>query len=201
MEVERLAAGFLDVAVESMARAIRHVSVREGHDPAEFSLLCYGGAAPQHACRVADSLGIPEILIHPLAGVLSAWGIGLADRRLMRRQSFEQPLTSGSHAAIEAQLAEMAAPLVKAMLAQGAASAEVRVRRALEIRAPGTETALEVAQAPLDEVIEVLPWRVQAPFRIRSAGGSAAGRNPARRGRRRRRKDARSRSPMRSRQP
>ena len=154
IEVERLATGFLDVAVESMARAIRHVSVREGHDPAEFSLLCYGGAAPQHACRVADSLGIPEILIHPLAGVLSAWGIGLADRRLMRRQSFEQPLTSGSHAAIEAQLAEMAAPLVKAMLAQGAASADVRVRRALEIRAPGTETALEVAQAPLDEVLK-----------------------------------------------
>ena len=81
-DVERLAAGFLDVAVESMARAIRHVSVREGHDPAEFALLCYGGAAPQHACRVADSLGIAEILIHPLAGVLSAWGIGLADRRL-----------------------------------------------------------------------------------------------------------------------
>ena len=65
-----------------MARAIRHVSVREGHDPADFALLCYGGAAPQHACRVADSLGIAEILIHPLAGVLSAWGIGLADRRL-----------------------------------------------------------------------------------------------------------------------
>ena len=88
--VERLAAGFLDVAVESMARAIRHVSIREGHDPAEFALLCYGGAAPQHACRVADALGIREILIHPLAGVLSALGIGLADRRLVRRQSLER---------------------------------------------------------------------------------------------------------------
>ena len=64
--VERLATGFLDVAVESMSRAIRHVSIREGHDPSEFALLCYGGAAPQHACRVADSLGIREILIHPL---------------------------------------------------------------------------------------------------------------------------------------
>jgi 5-oxoprolinase (ATP-hydrolysing) len=81
---EKLAEGFLDVAVESMARAIRHVSVREGHDPAEFGLLCYGGAAPQHACRVADALGIREILIHPLAGALSAFGIGLADRRLVR---------------------------------------------------------------------------------------------------------------------
>ena len=152
MEVERLAAGFLDVAVESMARAIRHVSVREGHDPAEFSLLCYGGAAPQHACRVADSLGIPEILIHPLAGVLSAWGIGLADRRLMRRRSLEQPLTAESHAALEASSRRWTAPLVTAMLAQGAAPADVRVRCALEIRAPGTETALEIAQAPLREV-------------------------------------------------
>jgi 5-oxoprolinase (ATP-hydrolysing) len=152
MNVETLAAGFLDVAVESMARAIRHVSVREGHDPAEFSLLCYGGAAPQHACRVADSLGITEILIHPLAGVLSAWGIGLADRRLMRRQSYERTLTIESHAAIDGEFAAMTEPLVAGIIAQGAAPADVRVHRALEIRAPGTETALEVPHAPLDEV-------------------------------------------------
>ncbi len=151
-QIEQLAAGFLDVAVESMARAIRHVSVREGHDPAEFSLLCYGGAAPQHACRVADSLGIPEILIHPLAGVLSAWGIGLADRRLMRRQSHERPLTEETHVALDAEFAAMTAPLVTAMLAQGAEPAEVRVRSALEIRAHGTETALEVAHGSLQEI-------------------------------------------------
>ena len=150
--VEQLAAGFLDVAVESMARAIRHVSVREGHDPAEFALLCYGGAAPQHACRVADSLGIAEILIHPLAGVLSAWGIGLADRRLMRRQSHERPLTGQTHAELEAAFAAITAPLVEAMTAQGAKPADVQVWRALELRAPGTETALEIAYAPLPEV-------------------------------------------------
>ncbi len=152
VEVETLAAGFLDVAIESMSRAIRHVSVREGHDPAEFALLCYGGAAPQHACRVADSLGISEILIHPLAGVLSAWGIGLADHRLMRRQSHEQPLTAESHAGLEAKFASMIAPLVDAMAAQGAQPDEVQLRRALELRAPGTETALEIAYAPLPEV-------------------------------------------------
>jgi len=152
-DVEALAAGFLDVAVESMARAIRHVSVREGHDPADFALLCYGGAAPQHACRVADSLGIGEILIHPLAGVLSAFGIGLADRRLMRRRSLERPLTAETHAGLAAAFEEMAAPLVAAMKARDAPDAEPRVHRSVELRAPGTETALEVAHAPLAEAI------------------------------------------------
>ncbi len=118
--IERLAAGFLDVAVESMARAIRHVSVREGHDPAEFSLLCYGGAAPQHACRVADSLGIREILVHPLAGVLSAFGIGLADRRLVRRQSLERVLTPALHPELDAAFESIAAPLCESLAAQGA---------------------------------------------------------------------------------
>ncbi|MGH8204038.1 MAG: hydantoinase B/oxoprolinase family protein, partial [Steroidobacteraceae bacterium] len=153
VDVERLAAGFLDVAVESMARAIRHVSVREGHDPAEFALLCYGGAAPQHACRVADSLGIAEILIHPLAGVLSAWGIGLADRRLTRRKSLERPLTPETHAALDSEFAQMEAPLASAMAAQGATPAGLRARRSLEIRAPGTETALEVEHGPLADVL------------------------------------------------
>jgi 5-oxoprolinase (ATP-hydrolysing) len=148
----QLASGFLDVAVESMARAIRHVSVREGHDPADFALCCYGGAAPQHACRVADSLGITEILIHPLAGVLSAWGIGLADRRLVRRRSIERPLASLTPAGLEEDFASMCLPLVNALVAQGAASAEVRLRRLLELRAPGTETALEIELAPLPEM-------------------------------------------------
>ena len=151
--IERLAAGFLDVAVESMARAIRHVSVREGHDPAEFALLCYGGAAPQHACRVADALGIREILIHPLAGVLSAFGIGLADRRLVRRQSLERALTPGLHATLDAAFEAIAGPLRGSMADQGAAPRDIRLRRTLELRAPGTETALEIAHAPLTGVL------------------------------------------------
>jgi len=149
----RLAAGFLDVAVESMARAIRHVSVREGHDPAGFALLCYGGAAPQHACRVAQALGIAEVLIHPLAGVLSAWGIGLADRRLMRRQSLERPLDEATHAGLEATFASIAAELEASMRAQGAAAESIRVLRALELRAPGTDTALVVPHAALPEAV------------------------------------------------
>ena len=151
-DAERLASGFLDVAIESMARAIRHVSVRQGHDPADFALCCYGGAAPQHACRVADALGCTEILIHPLAGVLSAWGIGLADRRLMRRKSIEQPLGAWTAAQLDEEFAAMTGPLADALVAQGASAAGVRLRRVLELRAPGTETALEVESGPLPAI-------------------------------------------------
>jgi 5-oxoprolinase (ATP-hydrolysing) len=152
-DTERLAAGFLDVAVESMARAIRHVSVREGHDPADFALLCYGGAAPQHACRVAEALGIGEILVHPLAGVLSAWGIGLADRRLMRRRSLEGRLDEAALAGIDAAFAAIAAELVTAMRAQGAPPEAVRILHSLELRAAGTETALVIPFGPLPEML------------------------------------------------
>ena len=183
--IEGIAAGFLDVAVESMARAIRHVSVREGHDPADFALLCYGGAAPQHACRVADSLGIAEILIHPLAGVLSAWGIGLADRRLVRRQSLERPLSRETHAGLDDAFTALAAPLVEAMTAQGAAAADVQLHRSLEIRAPGTETALEIPHGTLADVAAEISRRVRTPLRLRGAGRCAAGRDAPRRGRRR----------------
>jgi len=171
-EAERLAAGFLDVAVESMARAIRHVSVREGHDPAEFALLCYGGAAPQHACRVADALGINEILVHPLAGVLSAWGIGLADRRLMRRQSLERPLDEATHAGLDAAFTAIAVDLAAAMGAQGKYSGEVRILCTLELRAPGTETALEIAHGPLPAVLSA--FRAEFARRFGFAAPEAA---------------------------
>ena len=161
---ERLASGFLDVAIESMARAIRHVSVRQGHDPADFALCCYGGAAPQHACRVADALGCAEILIHPLAGVLSAWGIGLADRRLMRRKSIEQPLAAWTAAQFEHEFSAMTAPLADALAAQGAAAADVRLSRVLELRAPGTETALEVELGPLPAMIRSFRRQFEGRF-------------------------------------
>ena len=148
--VETLAAGFLDVAIETMARAIRHVSVRQGHDPADFALFCYGGAAPQHACRVADALGIAEVLIHPLAGVLSAWGIGLADRRLQRRQSIEQPLAATIAGSLGRELDAMCAGLADSLVAQGAGVHDLQSMRFVELRAPGTETAIGIplAEAP-----------------------------------------------------
>ena len=87
-----VAAGFVRIAVDNMANAIKHVSIQRGHDPKEFSLCCFGGAGGQHACRVAEELGIDTILIHPLAGVLSAFGIGTAPLRAYRQQSVDRPV-------------------------------------------------------------------------------------------------------------
>ena len=76
-----MAEGFLDIAVDNMANAIKQISVQRGHDVTDYTLCCFGGAGGQHACLVADALGMTRVFIHPLAGVLSAYGMGLADQR------------------------------------------------------------------------------------------------------------------------
>ena len=90
-----MAAGFLEIAVANMANAIKKISVQRGYDITRYVLATFGGAGGQHACAVADALGITEVLIHPLAGVLSAYGIGLADVTAMRERSVEAPLSAG----------------------------------------------------------------------------------------------------------
>ena len=86
---EEVADGFLEIAVENMANAIKHISVERGYDVTEYTLCCFGGAGGQHACLVADALGMTRVLLHPLAGVLSAYGMGLADVRALRQQAVE----------------------------------------------------------------------------------------------------------------
>ena len=87
-----VAEGFLRIAVANMANAIKQVSVQKGHDATRFALQCFGGAGGQHACLVADALGMETVFIHPYAGVLSAYGMGLADQTVMREQAVEIPL-------------------------------------------------------------------------------------------------------------
>ena len=89
---ERLAEGFVAIANDSMANAIKTISVAQGHDVTGYVLACFGGAAGQHACLVADALGMRQVMVHPLAGVLSAYGIGLADQRILRQRTIEMPL-------------------------------------------------------------------------------------------------------------
>ena len=89
---EQVAEGFVDIAVGNMANAIKQISVQRGHDVTEHTLCCFGGAAGQHACLVADALGMTRVFIHPLAGVLSAYGMGLADITAMREQAVEARL-------------------------------------------------------------------------------------------------------------
>src|SRR4051812_32810624 len=89
--LEEVAEGFLEIAVDNMAAAIRKISIARGHDVSRYTLACFGGAGGQHACKVADALGMERILIHPLAGVLSAYGIGLADVKAIRERSWLKP--------------------------------------------------------------------------------------------------------------
>ena len=90
--VEEIAGGFLQIAVENMANAIKKISVQRGYDLTEYVLQCFGGAGGQHACLIADTLGMKTVLIHPLAGVLSAYGMGLADVIGFRERSIERKL-------------------------------------------------------------------------------------------------------------
>ena len=90
---EEIAAGFLRIAVENMANAIKHISVQRGYDVTEYTLTCFGGAGGQHACMVADALGMQRVYIHPFAGVLSAYGMGLADVRTLKQAAVEKTLS------------------------------------------------------------------------------------------------------------
>src|SRR6202020_1505537 len=106
---EQVAAGFIEVAVANMANAIKKISVQRGYDVTQYTLNVFGGAGGQHACAVADALGITKVLIHPLAGVLSAFGIGLADIIAMREQAVEVPLAPALIAGLPAIFAPLEA--------------------------------------------------------------------------------------------
>ena len=140
---EEIADGFLTIAIENMANAIKKISVQRGHDVTEYALNCFGGAAGQHACLVADTLGISTVLVHPLSGVLSAYGMGLADirttrnRAVMKRLDAEPDLVS-----IESALESEA---VADLLRQGVDEADITVHVRAHLRYDGTDTALPVA--------------------------------------------------------
>ena len=148
--VEALAAAFLEVAVSKMANAIRELALRHGEDAGRFTLVPFGGAAGQHACAVADALGIDTLLLHPLAGVLSAWGIGLARRRCLRRRSVECTLDAAGVAQALAALDALEHAARAELLRQGIADADIELRRSAELRIAGSDTALEVPWQPVD---------------------------------------------------
>jgi 5-oxoprolinase (ATP-hydrolysing) len=151
-DTEAVAESFLEVAVEAMANAIRQVSTRQGLDAAEFTLFCFGGAAGQHACRVARAAGMRKVLVHPLASVLSAFGIGVADRLAMRRASLRLPLTDSALVAANEKLAELESQ-ARAELAAFDSARTVRTEYWLELRAGDSETSLSVPATGLDAVL------------------------------------------------
>ena len=139
---ESLAAGFLQIAVQNMANAIKRISVARGYDVTQYTLQCFGGAGGQHACGVADALGMSRIFVHPLAGVLSAYGMGLADQIAMREASLEMPLDAVGLAAAEVRLATLGQAALGGVASQGVAAAAIELRRHVHVRYDGTDTAL-----------------------------------------------------------
>ncbi|WP_193188945.1 hydantoinase B/oxoprolinase family protein [Nisaea sediminum] len=140
---EDLAEGFLRIAVENMANAIKKISVQRGYDVTKYTLQCFGGAGGQHACAVADALGMETVFVHPFAGVLSAYGMGLAEIRALRERQFDAPIASVAEA--EKVLAEAAAEAVAEVQSQGVAPDAIRVEKRAHLRYRGSHQALEVS--------------------------------------------------------
>lgn len=136
------AEGLVAIAVASMARAIRAVSVARGEDPASYALACFGGAGGQHACLVADALGMAQVLIHPLAGVLSAVGIGLADRSVVREATVGLPLGDG---ALKGALAELSAAAAAGLAEQGVDPTAIRITVLAQLRYARNDQTIGVA--------------------------------------------------------
>ena len=137
-----VAEGYLRIAVANMANAIKQVSVQKGHDATRFALQCFGGAGGQHACLVADELGMETVFIHPFAGVLSAYGMGLADQTVMREQAVEVTLADSVMPELTALLARLGDEAAAELAMQGGDPARATVAKKLHIRYAGTEAAL-----------------------------------------------------------
>lgn len=161
---QQVAAGFLSVAVENMANAIKRISIQRGYDVTEYTLCCFGGAGGQHACLVADALGIKRIYLHPFAGVLSAYGIGLADQRVIKSSGMEQILTD----AVVGQLQQLASDLQAAaegeLRAQGVGQERIRCEQRLHLRYAGSDSSLPVDLDTIDAMTVQFNRRHQRRF-------------------------------------
>jgi 5-oxoprolinase (ATP-hydrolysing) len=153
---EDVAHGFIQIAVQQMANAIKKISVARGYDVTRYTLQCFGGAGGQHACLVADALGMSQVLVHPLAGVLSAYGMGLADQNVMREESIERRLDDAAMPFMAERLQALGETSRQALLAQMGQGSDatraqrIELRQRVHLRYEGTDSAL------------VVPWGDQA---------------------------------------
>jgi len=141
---EALAEGFITIAVQNMAEAIKSVSIQRGYDVTRYVLNCFGGAGGQHACLVADALGMTRIMLHPFAGVLSAWGMGLADVRAIRQTTVAAPLEPAGDAVSGRVIEALAAEARAQLTAQGFAGGSITTLLRAEIKFAGSDTPLSV---------------------------------------------------------
>ncbi|MBW4471607.1 MAG: hydantoinase B/oxoprolinase family protein [Stenomitos rutilans HA7619-LM2] len=149
----QVAQGFLTIAVEKMASAIKKISVQRGYDVSEYTLCCFGGAGGQHACAIANTLGMKQIFLHPFAGVLSAYGMGLADVRVMREKTVEATLNHLLLPELERSLADLTIEVNAELLRQNIPEAQTQVLPKAHLRYQGTDTALIVRFGDLDTMI------------------------------------------------
>ena len=162
---QEVAEGFINIAVQQMANAIKKISVARGYDVTRYTLQCFGGAAGQHACLVADALGMSRVLVHPLAGVLSAYGMGLADQNAIREQSIELPLTADSLPRVAQQLQALGRAAQADLERQQAGSGAVTIHPRVHVRYEGSDSALVVPFGDL----QAIAGRFEAAYRQRFA--------------------------------
>ncbi|MEQ8824897.1 MAG: hydantoinase B/oxoprolinase family protein [Filomicrobium sp.] len=141
---EHVADGFIRIAVESMANAIKKISVERGYDVTQYVLNCFGAAGGQHACLIADCLGIDAVLIHPLSGLLSAYGMGLANLRASRERSLEIVLDDRAMSELESIAWRLGEDVTEELLDEGAEHDDIEIRSFAHIRYAGSETAFAV---------------------------------------------------------
>ena len=151
---QEVAEGFLSVAIDNMSNAIKKISVQRGHDVSDYTLSCFGGAGAQHACLVADNLGIKQIHLHPFAGVLSAFGIGLADTRTIKDMAIEAQLDHQLITTISLELKTLKQRGVEDLSAQGLKISTLIHHQRVYIRYLGSDTAIAVTFNDLKELIK-----------------------------------------------
>ncbi|MEQ1611280.1 MAG: hydantoinase B/oxoprolinase family protein, partial [Hyphomicrobiaceae bacterium] len=142
---EQIADGFIRIAVENMANAIKKISVQQGYDVTEYALQCFGSAGGQHACLIADTLGMETVLLHPLSGLLSAYGMGLANIRASREESVEAALDEATLARIKTMSGELTKQALDQVRAQGVAQEQAATVTRVHVRYDGTDNALPVS--------------------------------------------------------
>ena len=149
---EAVAEGFINIAVQQMANAIKKISVARGYDVTRYTLQCFGGAGGQHACLVADALGMTRVFVHPLAGVLSAYGMGLADQNVIKEQAVEARLSAQALLDIAEKLSTLAAAAQGELRRQQVSTGAVSVFKRVHVRYEGSDSALVVPFGSLAEI-------------------------------------------------
>ena len=166
-QAEQVAEGFLAIAIDNMANAIKKISVQKGYDIGDYTLCCFGAAGGQHACQLAESLGMKTIFVHPYAGVLSAYGMGLADRRVMKERSVEMALSADNIEGLKQQLNLLSDSAVAELKAQGDDDIDtIEVSQQMHLRYKGTDASLAVDVGSLEDMKQQFEARYKQQYGI-----------------------------------